>query len=105
MESEKEDIHFVLQDKSQVVGCVILVPEKESIKLRQMAIDEGYQGKGLGGVLLEGAESYARVHGYKEIYCHARKVAVGFYKKNQWFIDGNEFKEVGIPHYKMVKKL
>jgi len=36
---------------------------------------------------------------------HARKTAIGFYEKSGYSVIGDEFTEVGIPHFEMVKKI
>ena len=39
------------------------------------------------------------------MYCHARKNALAFYKKLDYELVGDVFIEVGLEHYKLVKKL
>jgi predicted GNAT family N-acyltransferase len=51
------------------------------------------------------AENVARDRGYKVLHMHARKSAVGFYKKLGYEVVGDEFEEVTIPHYEMQKNL
>jgi len=51
------------------------------------------------------AEKWAKENGYTRIFCHAREVAVPFYKKSGYTIFGEKFEEVGIPHYKMEKMI
>lgn len=90
----------------QIVGCCILSPISEyTMQLRQMAVDNFYQGKGLGHELLQFAEKTASKYNYEYIYLHARQVAVNFYKKNGYTIEGDQFTEVGIPHFEMLKRI
>ncbi|MBB4036231.1 putative GNAT family N-acyltransferase [Dysgonomonas hofstadii] len=90
----------------QMVGCCILTPLSDiTIQLRQMAIDDFYQGKGLGSELLQFAEQVAADRNFEYLYLHARKVAADFYKKHGYTIESDQFTEVGIPHYEMIKKL
>jgi GNAT superfamily N-acetyltransferase len=103
--AEKDHIHFVLKAKNVVIACFVLVPEKPKIRLRQMVVEPHFQGKGLGIILLNAAEDYARKNHYKSIYCHARKVAKGFYEKSKWTIDGKEFEKEGVLHLIMTKKI
>lgn len=89
-----------------IVGCCFLTHLTEAtVQLRQMAIAEHWQNKGLGAELIDYAESEARKHNYKYMYLHARKVAIGFYKKQGYTIEGDEFVEVGIPHFEMLKNI
>ena len=50
-------------------------------------------------------EQEARATGIKKIEFHARKTAVKFYQKLGYHLEGEEFLEVGIPHFKMEKNL
>ena len=75
------------------------------VRLRQMAVVSGLQGKGIGKVLLQFAENIARDRGFKKIVMHARKTAIGFYEKSGYKIISTEFKEITIPHYEMEKIL
>jgi GNAT superfamily N-acetyltransferase len=93
-------------DSKQMAGCCILTPLSEvAIQLRQMAVDDFYQGKGLGSGLLLFAEQVAAGRNIERLYLHARKAAVGFYKKHGYTIESDLFMEVGIPHFEMMKRI
>ena len=77
----------------------------KTLRLRQMAVVSGLQGKGIGKVLTQFAENIARDRGYTKVMMHARKTAIGFYKKLGYRKSGDEFEEVTIPHYVMEKDL
>ncbi len=108
LERDKNDLLLAtyFPDSRQMVGCCILTPLSEvTIQLRQMAVDDFYQGKGLGSELLQYAEQVAAGRNFEYLYLHARKVAVGFYKKQGYTIEGDQFTEVGIPHFEMIKRI
>ena len=93
-------------DNDKLIGCCILSQMgSNTVKLRQMAIDSDSQRQGIGAKLLAFAEDKAREFGYSFVYLHARKVAVDFYKKYGYNIESEEFIEVGIPHYEMIKNI
>ena len=96
---------FIAEHNDEVIGCVMLYPiaDEEKIKLRQMAVYDEWQGKGIGQVLVDAAETYAKEKGYSAIILHARKVSEGFYKKLGYDTTSSEFSEVGIPHVVMEK--
>ena len=103
---EKNDTLIAAFDDDEMVGCCMLCKiGEERVKLRQMAVHENVQGKGLGAAILNFAENIARDKGYKIIYMHARESAVGFYEKLGYQINSDVFKEVNIPHYVMEKRL
>ncbi len=98
---------FIAQQGDKVIGCVMLYPiaDEEKIKLRQMAVHEEWQGKGIGKKLVDAAEHYAKEIGYSAIILHARTVAEGFYKNLGYYTTSSEFTEVGIPHVVMEKDI
>lgn len=107
---DKEDILIGCFDEKSntLVGCCILSKKTEdTIQLRQMAVAIQYQrhNLGIGSQLIFFVEKLAKNEGYNDIYLHAREVAVGFYKKNGYTIQGDSFEEVGIPHFEMIKTI
>lgn len=106
LESEKEDILIAAFDEEVMLGCCLLKKvDPHTVQLRQMAVQNNLQGKGIGAALMNYAENIASDNGYKKLMMHARKTAAGFYEKLGYHITGNEFLEIGIPHYIMEKKL
>ena len=106
LEEEKNDILIGCFDDDKLEGCCLLKETSpHMLRLRQMAVVSGLQGKGIGKILLQFAENIARDRGYKKIIMHARKTAIGFYEKLGYKITGPEFVEVTIPHYEMEKSL
>ena len=92
-------------EDEDILGCCMLVEEKaDTVRLRQMAVLNDLQGKGIGRALMNFAENLARDRGYKILSMHARKNAVGFYEKMGYKTSGDEFIEVTLPHYVMEKK-
>lgn len=103
---EKDDILIGAFEDDQMLGCCLLTEvEPTNIRLRQMAVVPGLQGKGMGRVLMQFAENIARDRCYKKITMHARKTAIGFYEKLGYEVSGEEFQELTIPHYIMEKNL
>lgn len=103
---EENNIHIGCFDEDKLEGCCMLVPkDKQVIQLRQMAVNSGLQGKGIGRVLMSFAENVARDRGYRKMIMNARKTAMGFYEKLGYMKVGDEFLEVTIPHYVMEKNL
>ncbi len=98
---------FIAENANEVIGCVMLHPiaDEEKIKLRQMAVHSRWQGQGIGRMLVEAAEAYAKEKGYSSIILHARQVAEPFYKKLGYYTTSSVFTEVGIPHVVMEKDI
>jgi predicted GNAT family N-acyltransferase len=103
---EANDILIGAFDDDRLLACCMLTAvNREKCRLRQMAVHNSLQGKGIGATMMNFAENVARDRGYKEITMHARKTAVGFYEKLGYKISGDEFEEVTIPHFEMSKRL
>jgi ribosomal protein S18 acetylase RimI-like enzyme len=106
LEQEKHEILIGAFEEEKMLGCCMLVKEEEkTCRLRQMAVLNNVQGKGIGRALMLFAETIARDRGFKKITMHARKTALGFYERLGYSIAGQEFREVTIPHYVMEKNL
>jgi len=106
LEKEKEDVLMGAFEDDRILGCCLLTRmDQHTMRLRQMAVPNSMQGKGIGRALMIFAENIARDLGYKKLCMHARKTAVGFYEKLGYSPNGEEFIEVTIPHYIMEKAL
>lgn len=103
---EANDIHIAALENEVLLGCMVLSPKPGNVlKMRQVAVDHAAQNKGIGKVMVAFAEQWARNNGFICMELHARKTAVPFYVRQQYQTIGNEFTEVGIPHFKMHKML
>jgi N-acetylglutamate synthase-like GNAT family acetyltransferase len=106
LDGEKNDILIGAFEEDKMLGCCLLTKiDNESVRLRQMAVQNNLQGKGIGASLMNYSENIARDKGYKKIMMHARKTAIGFYEKLGYTIISKEFTEISIPHFVMEKRL
>jgi GNAT superfamily N-acetyltransferase len=74
------------------------------LRLRGMAVDAELQRGGVGRAILAEAYRVAVEQGYDSIWCDARVSASGFYTREGWVRESDEYHvpDVG-PHYKMRK--
>ena len=101
---DHDDEIFIAESDGKIVGCLLLHPyEKGVVQLRAMAVAHNWQGKGTGRTLVQAAEKYCIHNNIHKIILHARKVAMGFYLSLGYTAFGDEFVEVGIPHFMMEK--
>lgn len=106
LEREKEDILLGAFDEEDLLACCLLTRiDSKTIKLRQMAVQNNLQGKGIGASIMSFAEAIARDKGYTSLMMHARNTAIGFYEKFGYKVTGEEFIEVNIPHHVMEKRI
>ncbi len=104
LERDKQGLLLGYIQHGKVIGCCMLCSHSgDTVKLRQMAVAEQHQKKGIGKKIIAFAEEEAKKAGFSSITLHARKYATGFYKICGYRISGDEFIEVGILHLKMVK--
>ena len=74
--------HFAFFENEQIIGVGRLdFTENLGSQIRFMAVDDRYQGKGIGRQLMEHMENIARNKGCKETILHAREIALPFYEK------------------------
>lgn len=106
IEADKKNILIAAFEDERMLGCCMLVKdETNGILLRQMAVRNQLQGKGIGRALMEFAETIARDIGYREIAMHARFTSTGFYEKLGYEISGQEFTKLSILHVLMKKRI
>lgn len=101
---DRESFHFIAEVAGVVVGCVVLFPaptKAGSAQLMQMAVSAHLQGQGIGTGLVALLCDLARQRGFKEITCHSRDDAVGFYQGRGFEVVGESFEEVGVKHRHM----
>lgn len=103
---DEPDVHIAAFVAKQMVGVMLLKPLADGrIKMRQVAVTEGMNGKGIGTQMIKYAEKYCRQNNYTTIVLNARETAVDFYLKNGYHKVSDTFFEVGIAHVKMKKTL
>ena len=106
LEKEKNDILIAAFDDDDMLGCCMLVPiDDNTLRVRQMAVNNNLQGKGIGASIMAFAETLARDKGYRKLIMHARDTAIGFYEKFGYKVIGDPFVEVKLPHHVMEKRL
>ena len=104
---EYDEFHLTARDNDyQLIGYLSLRQSGDKqVKMRQVVVANDLQGKGIGKIMVEYSETFARLRGYNQMVLHARINAVPFYLKLGYKKVGKQFFEVDIPHYKMEKML
>ncbi len=92
---------------AQIIVACALIKEvtDQTWKMRQVAVDFEFQGRGLGRSLVVDIEQRVELLGATEIVLNARETAVPFYLKLGYRVVSDEFSEVGLSHFKMCKSL
>ena len=104
---EAQQIHVLaLDERGEVVGCVLVAPSADgTARIRQMAVQEDFRGKGIGVGLMAQAETIACALPARKVTMHARLSARGFYERLGYRVTSEPFIEVTIPHVAMEKTL
>ena len=106
LSTEDKEFHIAYIEDGKVLGCLILTPkENGTIKMRQVAVAANQQGKGIGKKMVIYSEIFSKEKGFTTMDLNARKTAIPFYLSMSYKVIGDEFEEVTIPHFRMVKEL
>ena len=100
---EKGDIHLVANHGDWLVGCMILTEAGNDLNMRQVAVANKYRRNKVGARMVALAEAKAIEMGKQKMVLHARDSALDFYLSLGYYIVGDQFEEVGIPHHRMEK--
>lgn len=103
---EDEQIHLVaMDDRGQMIGCVLISFSGNVAKARQLAIDDDHRGQGIGTELMKRMEQAVRARNIRTVTLHGRVTARGFFERLGYAARSGIFTEVTIPHIKMQKDL
>jgi N-acetylglutamate synthase-like GNAT family acetyltransferase len=106
LQAEKNNLLIGAFEDDQMLGCCMIVEKSpDKAQLRQVAVLNNLQGKGIGRALILFAENLARDHGYKTMCMDARKNTVPFFEKMGYKTINPEFIKLTIPHFAMEKEL
>lgn len=109
-ETDAQACHLMALDQTGAstvvagVGCLVSTNPGEG-RIRFMAVEPAYQGRGVGSLLIEELENEARRLGLARVYLQARENALGFYLKMGYVNEGPTNLLFGcIQHYLMSKR-
>lgn len=99
-----------LEADGTVVACGTFFPEmlddEPAWRLRGMATDPAYRGRGLGSAVLRAGIEHVRREQGQVLWCNARRRALSLYQRAGFETMGEEFEVPGIgPHYRAVLRL
>ncbi|WP_304131395.1 GNAT family N-acetyltransferase [Ignavibacterium album] len=105
-ELEGRAIHIIAVENNKIVGCGRAhFNSDEEAQIRYMAVENEWQGKGVGKLILDELEKRVIEKGAKKIILHARENVVKFYERNGYKLVKQSHTLFGvIPHYLMEKE-
>jgi len=103
---EDEQAHLVaINGRGQVIGCVLIAFSGSVAKLRQLAVEGAYRGRGIGAELMKRAEQAILARNIRTVTLHGRLTARDYFEKLGYTAVSEVFTEVTIPHIEMKKDL
>ena len=108
-----DTLHLGAFYENNIVGVVSLMnspsyarAQVPNLQLRGMGVLNAERGKGIGAALVKAAETEARQQHINLIWMNARLIAVPFYQKMGYRIEGPQFDiPVAGPHHYMTKTI
>ena len=98
--------HVVLLDDAGVAVATGRAICREGIaKMQRIAVDADHRGEGLGRVIMDQLELWARDQGASVARLEAQVQAIPYYEKVGYVAYGDEFLDCNIPHRWMDKEL
>ena len=94
---------------NQIAGYLIILPPYGGVSyISWLAVNDSFQGKGIGSALLKECEKIAKRKGAHKVHLWTSKRNIKFYKKNKWILVGsipeNYFGADDCLFYKTIKK-
>lgn len=89
---------FVAETRLGVIGTARLTAAG---RIGRMAVRRPFRGKGVGSALLAEALAAARAAGMEQVHLSAQTHALGFYDRQGFRVEGDEYLDAGIPHRTM----
>lgn len=104
-EHEDSSYHLIGLSNNEIIACGRLhLNNANEAQIRYMAIDEHFQGKGIGKKIIKLLEAEAKKQNINRVVLNARDHVVEFYKKSGYkIIEKYEGSDTGIPHTTMEK--
>lgn len=95
-------VHAVAFEDHVAVGTGRLLPDGH---IGRMAVLRQWRGRGIGSRILERLMEQARSRGDREVVLAAQVKAAAFYRAHGFVEEGADYREAGIPHRNMRRRL
>ena len=104
-ELDVQSIHITVYEDGTLVGIGRAhYNSPEEAQIRYMAVENGQQGRGIGGLVLGELENKMFEKGVNVIVLNARESAIPFYQKHGYITMGDAPTMFGVIHHKKMRK-
>lgn len=102
---DKDAYQVWAEENGEVIGCLrVFMYDGKYAQIGRVVTAEKIRGKGWGLEMMKAGIQVVKEHfGNAPILIHAQSYATGFYEKLGFRISSEQFFEVGIPHYEMIR--
>jgi GNAT superfamily N-acetyltransferase len=105
-DDDPQTLHVAALEDDVVVGVATFIPQDAGVwQLRGMGVEPERQGEGIGSVLLAEAEARLRTLGARSVWANGRDVALAFYERAGWRVEGEGYELIGLAHHRVVRDL
>ncbi|MBP6532001.1 MAG: GNAT family N-acetyltransferase [Bacteroidia bacterium] len=107
-DTEHLSVHLLVKDEKGIAVATgrMQFNSPTEAQIRSMAVIDGYQGKGIGSLIIQHLEKIAVSKNIKQIFLDSRENAVSFYLKNGYEVEAPSYLMFGeIKHFRMIKNL
>ncbi len=97
-----DGLHLAALDQAGKViasGAIERSADAAGWRVRAMAVNPAWRGRGVGAALLAALVDHARARGATHIWCHARVTVEDFYRAAGWVRSGSPFPVPGAPEH------
>jgi len=102
---DNEATHFIAVHEREHAGTARWRFTEQGVKLERFAVLANHRRRGVGDALVDAVMSDILRNpecAKQKIYLHAQVQAIPFWEKEGFGVEGEEFIEADIPHFKMV---
>lgn len=99
---DRQATHFLSVDGNYAMGTARLTKEANGFgRIGRVAVLKDWRGLHIGEAIIHAVIQEAKLQGFNMLTLSAQKYAVKFYQRFGFEVVGEEFLEVGIPHFDM----
>jgi len=100
-----DGLHLVAMIDGTIVGTCRIIFVGSTAQFSRLAVEQDMRRLGIATLLLEHADAEARANRSRKIVLHAQTYAVSLYEAQGYRTRGSTFRDAGIEHIAMDKRL
>ena len=103
---DSEALQIVVKDGERVIGTArVQFPAANEAKIERMAVLKPFRNKGIGSRIMDFLHKELKNRQVEQVVLHAQYPVIAFYRSCGFKETGSPFREAGIKHIKMQRRL